>query len=70
MRIYFILNILFLVTQKIAEVFNVLTKFEAESPEKDAKFWEEIAELKVPLGEIFDESKFKKIKCLKFYEKL
>ena len=43
-----------------------MTKFEAESPEKDAKFWKEIAELKVPLGEIFDESKFKKIKCLKF----
>jgi hypothetical protein len=44
-----------------------LNKYEAESPEKDAKFWEEIAELKVPLGEILDESKFKKIKCLKIY---
>ena len=42
-----------------------MTKYEEESPEKDAKFWEQIAELKVPLGEIFDESKSKKTKYLK-----
>ena len=56
-------------TQKISEVFNVLTKIETESPEKDAKFWEQIAELKVLLGEILDESKLEIIKNIKIFLK-
>jgi hypothetical protein len=35
-----------------------LTKYESESTEKETKFWHEIEEFKVPLGEILDESKF------------
>jgi len=34
-----------------------LTKFETEFPEKDETFWQTISELKIPLGDIFDESK-------------
>ena len=56
-------------TQKISEVFNVLTKIETESYEIDAKFWEQIAELKVPLGEILDESKLEIIKNIKIFLK-
>ena len=46
-----------IVTQKFAEVFNVLNKFESESDEKEKKFWDDIAELKIPLGDIFEGSK-------------
>jgi hypothetical protein len=34
-----------------------LSKFESESDEKEKKFWNEIEELKLPLGDIFDGSK-------------
>ena len=42
----------------ISDVFNVLTKYETESPDKEKKFWEQIEEFKIPLGDILDESKF------------
>ena len=35
-----------------------MSKFESESDEKEQKFWNEIAELKLPLGDIFDGSKW------------
>ena len=54
------LNLIFLVSKKIEEVFSVLTKFESESDEKEKKFWNEISELKCPLGEILDDSKLNK----------
>ena len=46
-----------LVSKKIEEVFSVLNKFESESDEKNKKFWDDINELKIPLGDIFDDSK-------------
>ena len=46
-----------LVSKKIEEVFSVLNKFESESDEKNKKFWNDINELKIPLGDIFDDSK-------------
>ncbi len=46
-----------LVSKKIEEVFSVLNKFESESDEKEKKFWNDISELKIPLGDIFDDSK-------------
>ena len=46
-----------LVSKKIEEVFSVLNKFESESDEKNKKFWNDISELKIPLGDIFDDSK-------------
>jgi hypothetical protein len=46
-----------LVSKKIEEVFSVLNKFESESDEKEKKFWNDINELKIPLGDIFDDSK-------------
>ena len=35
---------------------NVLNKYESESDEKEKKFWDDIAELKIPLGDIFEDS--------------
>lgn len=49
--------IIIIVSKKIAETFNILGKFESESDTKDKKFWDEINEFKLPLGDIFDESK-------------
>ena len=33
-------------------------KFESESEEKEKQFWTEISELKLPLGDILDDSKW------------
>ena len=55
--LYLIIFFILIVTQKISEVFDVLTKYETEFPEKDEKFWQEISEFKEPLGDILDESK-------------
>ena len=49
---------IFLVTKKISKTFNILTKYETESLEKDSKFWEHISKLKISLVDILDESKF------------
>ena len=40
---------------KIEKTFENLSKIEQDFPEKINKFWEEISEIKIPLGEILTE---------------
>lgn len=44
-------------TKNIQETFSVLSKYESESDEKEKKFWTEIWDVKLPLGNILNESK-------------